>query len=348
MEYNIGDRIVTETKDISIIAKTKRIRKDGNTQTMYQYKCNICGFDCRDYYYGGNYVKETWVTISQIKRDKRCSCCASKAVKTEINSMAVTHPELMQYFKNQEDAYHYTWKSNKYVEMICPVCGAEKTSKICNLVKNGICCPRCSDGLSIGERMMYIILKDNDISFQKEFTFDNCNYRYDFYINDCNMIIEMNGKQHYIETNIDGSQHCLEKITENDENKKEFALNQGVNSYVYIDCMESTVGYIVNSIKNSGILDVLHINNIDEYALAQEIRTHSITKDICDMYNSRDDISIVEIEDKLPFHRKTIREHLKIGANLGWCDYKAGSYRLTKRYKSGQEYAKHNKLSRAT
>ena len=61
------------------------------------------------------------------------------------------------------------------------------------------------------------------------------------------------------------------------------------------------------------------------------------------MYNSRDNVSIIEIEDRLPFHRKTIRDHLKIGASLGWCDYEAGKYRLTKRYKSGQEYFKLHK-----
>lgn len=340
MEYNIGDRIVTETKDITITAKERRLRVDGNTQTMYQYKCNICGFDCRDYYYGGKYIEETWVTIAQLKRDKHCSCCASKAIKPEINSVAAAHPELIKFFKNKEDVYCYSWKSNKYVEMICPICGSEKTSKICNLVKNGICCPRCSDGLSIGERIMYIILKDNNIKFQKEFTFDDCNYRYDFYIDDFNMIIEINGKQHYIETSIDGSKHCLDRIIENDRKKKEFALNKVIELYVYIDCMESTVNYIVTSIEQSGILDVLHIAHIDEYELSQEIAYHSITKDICDMYNSRDDVSIIEIEDRLPFHRKTIRDHLKIGASLGWCDYETGKYRLTKRYKSGQKYSK--------
>lgn len=345
MGYNIGDRIITETKDITIIAKEKHRQSDGNIRILYQYRCNICGFDCHDYYYGGKYIDEIWVTPFQLNRDRQCSCCASKAVKPEINSLAITHPDLVKFFKNKEDAYHYTWKSNKYVEMICPICGAEKTSKICNLVKNGICCPRCSDGLSIGERIMYIILKDNNISFQKEFTFDNCNYRYDFYINDCNMIIEMNGKQHYVETNIDGSKHCLDKIVENDKKKKEFALGKGIESYIYIDCIESNVDYIIDSIENSGILDVLHIANIDRYALSQEIAHHSITKDICDMYNSRDDISIIEMEDRLPFHRKTIREHLKIGASLGWCDYKAGAYRLTKRYKSGQEYSKLRKIS---
>lgn len=343
MEYNVGDRIITEYKDITIISKEKQRRKDGNTRTVYQYKCNICGFDCRDYYYGGKHVEEMWVTPAQIKRDKRCSCCASKSVKPNINSIAMTHPYLIDYFVDKNDAYRYAAQSNKKVLMQCVNCNEQKFMPVSDIVLQGFACPRCSDGLSIGERIMYIILKDNNIDFIKEYAFDGYKYKYDFYIENSNMIIEMNGKQHYIETNIDGKGNCLERISKNDYDKRKVALDKGVEHYVYVDCKESDVDYIFDSIYASGILNILGIDKIDRYNLKIEVCRHSITKEICDVYSSRDDVSIIEIVHRMHFDKATVRKHLTLGAELGWCDYSKETYRKTKRYRSGIMFSKHLK-----
>lgn len=341
MEYNIGDRIVTEYKNITITAKEKQKQADGNMKTVYQYRCNICGFDCRDYYYGGKYVEEMWVTPVQIKRDKRCSCCASKSIKPNINSIAITHPYLIDYFVDKNDAYKYAAKSNKHVLMQCVNCHEQKEMSVANLIEKGFACPRCSDGLSIGERIMYIILKDNNVNFIKEYGFGNSRYRYDFYLADFNMIIEMNGKQHYIETNINRKPNCLNEILNNDLNKRQFAINNGVEKYIYIDCFESDVDYIINSIYNSGMLNIIGMLNIDRYNVKAEVYKHTITKEICDLYNSRDDVSILEISHKTGFNRNTVIRHLVRGANLGWCGYNKSTYRTTKRYKSGINYGKY-------
>ena len=330
--YNIGDRIVTDTKDITITDVQLIADKKGLLRTKYKYRCNICGFDCNDFYYGGEYISETFVTGYQINKNKYCSCCSTKYVKTNINSIAKTNPELIPYFSDEKDAERYNVYSNKSVNLNCPYCGSPKQSKISDLGLNKFSCPCCSDGLSMGERIVYMILRDNHIDFVKEFAFKNSRYKYDFYLSAFNMIIEVNGKQHYTETRIH-RRDCFDEIVKNDINKKEFALNNGVQEYIYIDCQKSSVDYIINSIYESGVLNLLNIINIDIDSIKRNIHTHTITKEICDLYNSNDKISIKDICDQLHFNKKTVRNHLIQAAELGWCDYDIKTYRFSNRAK---------------
>lgn len=328
--YNIGDRIVTDTKDI-VITDVKFV-KDGKTKTIYKYKCNICGFDCNDFYYGGKYVSEVWVVGSQLRRSKECSCCSSKYVKSNINSVYKTNPECVPYFVNKKDAEIYNAFSNKKVDFNCPYCKTSKRMRVSDLNRCGFSCPCCSDGLSIGERIMYVILKNHDIDFIKEYSFKDSKYRYDFYLPKHNIIIEINGKQHYTETKING-QICYDEIVQNDINKKAFAIKRGVQRYICVDCQKSNVDYIITSIYKTKVLDILNIKNIDIDLIKKNIHTHTITKEICDLYNSNDCISIKDICEQLHFDRTTVRSHLKNGAELGWCDYNVDTYRYSERAK---------------
>lgn len=60
---------------------------------------------------------------------------------------------------------------------------------------------------SYGELSIYKYLKDNNIRFEQEYTFDKCrspkNYllRFDFYLLDYNVLIEYQGQHHYFPVN---------------------------------------------------------------------------------------------------------------------------------------------------
>jgi very-short-patch-repair endonuclease len=55
--------------------------------------------------------------------------------------------------------------------------------------------------ISKGEILIEVILKDNNIQYKKEYTFEDLKFkgklRYDFYLTDFKMLIEYDGKQHY-------------------------------------------------------------------------------------------------------------------------------------------------------
>ena len=59
-------------------------------------------------------------------------------------------------------------------------------------------CKVCSDGISFPNRFMAALLDELHINYIPEKTFDwSDNKRYDFYLTDYNIIVEMHGKQHY-------------------------------------------------------------------------------------------------------------------------------------------------------
>ena len=82
-----------------------------------------------------------------------------------------------------------------------------------HFMRNGFSCPNCSDKISIGEKIMYLLLSDLGVDFIREYSFEGSVSRYDFYIPMLSTIIEVHGKQHYegsFET-YDGGRNLLEE-----------------------------------------------------------------------------------------------------------------------------------------
>ena len=119
-KYKIGDRIVDDKRDLTIIEQIYLNDNKGYKVKYYKYKCNKCGFDCGEYYDSkdGEYKNEKWIIEYGLYSEKRgCSCCCgnSNIVVKGINDIATTNPELVKYFIDINDAYKYTYSSNKRV-----------------------------------------------------------------------------------------------------------------------------------------------------------------------------------------------------------------------------------------
>lgn len=91
----------------------------------------------------------------------------------------------------------YTGMRNK-VELKCCVCGLEWSANAYSVLK-GVGCPRCKE--SKGEKLIRSILEDNNIEYVREYSpkWDERRFRYDFYLPKYNILIEFDGKQHFIE-----------------------------------------------------------------------------------------------------------------------------------------------------
>ena len=89
--------------------------------------------------------------------------------------------------------------------------------------------------MSAGEERVEKILKDNNIPFEKQKTFDTCrspinNYllRFDFYVNN-NFILEFDGQQHYFSTNNWwNTQEHLQKVKFYDTYKNQWCKNNNI------------------------------------------------------------------------------------------------------------------------
>ncbi|HAT4302323.1 TPA: hypothetical protein I9089_002430 [Clostridium perfringens] len=180
----------------------------------------------------------------------------------------------------------------------------------------------CRDGKSYPEKFMRSLLEQLNVDFEIEYSpswIDN--KRYDFYIKECNCIIEVHGKQHY-----DGSfkvkgGRTLEEEKQNDKHKKEVALLNGIKYYIELDCRESNMDYIKNSIINSELANLFDLSNINWTSCAK-FSNKNIVKEVCDHWNNRSgDEMVGDLAKIFNLDRCTINRYLKKGTKLGWCEY---------------------------
>lgn len=242
---------------------------------------------------------------------------------SQCNMIATTHPELVKYFVNIEDAYKYSRGSHTKILMRCPECEHEKRISIPNLLRQGLGCPNCGGGGYYPEKYTYDFLTQLNIKFETQLSrniFDWCdNFYYDFYIPSLNCIIETHGMQHYEEnTNFKKS---LEEEQENDRLKKEIALKNGITYYIILDCRYSRLEWIKKSICKSILPSILNFKQDDiDWKSCHKYGCSSLSRIACSLWNDGN-MSIVEIAKYLGVCRNTAKTYIKQGAISGICTY---------------------------
>lgn len=344
-KYNIGDVINTKERNLTII---DRILKEnpynkGKFLKYYKYKCNICGFDCKEHYVDGKFSSEYSIEESNMKSGENgCACCSNRVAVLGINTIYDTDPWMMSLGVSEEDAKRYTRGNHKKIEVVCPDCGKKKDMIMYNLIKYKSIGCSCSDKISYPEKFMINTLNQLNIEFQTQLNksvFNWCKkYKYDFYIPSLNMIIETHGMQHYEKNGRKGAR-TLEEEQKNDRVKKEMALINGIEHYIVIDCRYSDLEWIKKSIFNSKLAEIFDLSKIDwskceEFALSSLVKMASKIR-----RNSNNILSCGEISDIMGLHRATISRYLKRASSLGWCDYSPE----IEMKRSGSKIAGHNK-----
>ncbi|XZH34234.1 hypothetical protein ACSW8L_16055 (plasmid) [Clostridium perfringens] len=286
---------------------------NANTKILVKHNSKKCKF----------YQWET--TPSKLLQGNTCPICSNRKIVKGINDIATTHPHLVKYFVNKEDAYKYSYGSDKRIKIKCPDCGNIIKYRIANLSKdNKITCKLCRDGKSYPEKFLIGLLKQLDIEFESEYkpSWTN-NKRYDFYIKDNNCIIETHGEQHYEEKTFSScGGRTLEEEQTNDKYKKEIALQNGIKHYIELDCRESNMEWIKSSILKSELNKLFDLSNID-WKQSAKFANKNIIKEVCDYWNNRKDgETIVDIAETFNIAQTSARNYLKRGNKLGWCEYK--------------------------
>jgi len=250
------------------------------------------------------------------------------------NMVVTTHPHLIKYLVNKEDANKHSFGSNPKIPMKCPDCGYDKNLNFSTLVVHGFACPRCSDGVSYPEKFFLSFLEQLHLNFKSQLskiTFKWCGgYRYDFYIEKLDkIVIEIQGIQHYEE--ITGNwKVSLAEVQENDFDKEWLARTNNINNYIIIDCRKSELEWIKNSIMRSRLPILLNFKEKDiDWLKCHEAGCSSLVKISCNLWNSGIKRT-VEIADIIKVHTSTVSRYLKQGVELGWCDYDTKEVMQTK------------------
>lgn len=261
-----------------------------------------------------------------------CPCETGCRFDKDVNSIAVTHPELAKLFYNPEDAWNYTYSSTRKTDFLCPDCKKKIRNKIIhNVYTNGLQCPFCSDNMSFGERLVFSLLTmkisylddENFIHDQTQKWSDGKRYDFYFLIDGVKYIVETDGGQHMVEKPNAKYFNNLKKEIENDKYKEDLAFQNGVlkENFIRIDCFYSDYDYIKQNIINSPLYNLLELESFDWETCFKDAATSKLLI-ICDLWNSGER-SFKVLNKKTGLSSSGIRSYLKRGTEIGLCSYEA-------------------------
>ncbi len=272
---------------------------------------------------------DTLVSDRTKEKGTNCPYCNNNNPKVlkGFNDLWTVNKKLSSLLLNPEDGYKYTEGSSKKVDWKCD-CGEIIKNKIINdTVRRGLACPKCSDGISFGEKVMYHLLSENNIDFEydrvREFSDKK---RYDFYVPKFNLIIEIQGEHHSQQTTgYFGKNGKLEDEIRNDNHKKEIAFKNGIKHYFTIDVINRDIDGMKNNIIESGLLTILDVKSVNWIELSLNAQ-RSLVLDICKYYRENE-VTTTDLSAIFKLTSATIIKYLKLGDTLNICDYSPNSQR---------------------
>lgn len=261
----------------------------------FHWKCKVCGDE----------------TYTSIDCKHGCAVCKSVKVLIGFNDMWTTNPMMASWLLDPEDGYKYMENSNLKTNWKCPNCENIVLDKLIgNVKKRGVPCSRCGQTYSYAEKVMSSLLYILHGNYIRDVAFKwSNNRRYDFYIREFNLIIEMHGIQHYQESRRNGSR-TLEEEQTNDKYKYELAIANGIppENYIVIDCRKSDFEFIKNNILNSRLVELFDLSNIDW----NDVFIASLTTTMGKILNlANEDFSPKEISEKLKLANSTVLKYIK-------------------------------------
>ena len=347
-KYEIGQVIKDEKRYFKIIEKEIRCRQrktHKENQKWYKCKCNVCS-------------GEVFLEENHLHRGRGCPCCDGRVIIKGINDISTLRPDLNIFFVDINDSYNYGLGSHKEVKCKCPMCGEIKNIKIYNLTNKGFVCKKCNiNKSSLPEKIMNYVLKtfkeSNYIDdYDTEKVFDWCKFynpykkietfgRYDFVIEKNKIIIEMDGRFHKNYNEMNGQSVEESKFIDNIKDK--LAKDNGFK-VIRIDCNyknNEPFTFIKNNIIKSDLKNYFKINTINWDICLKYINNYSdnILNSICEYWNNNKNKTVSDLALYFNKDRETIRKNLKIGSDIGLCNYNV-YYEISKNGKKSSEKLK--------
>lgn len=313
-KFEIGDIVKIKGCSVKIVG-FNRERK----HLRYVCECLECGAE---------YPKDSSILDERFG----CPCCGeggAMVVKKEVNSVWKTNPEIVGLFANEEDSWYVSIGSRKECLFKCPICEKEHVLPVKYIAqRKSVPCKYCEDRVSFGEAYVGCLLNILGIDYKREVSTRTLKWasgkRYDFYIESFNTIIETHGIQHYEEMRFKEHKRrrTLKEEQENDRIKEALAKKNGIKHYIVIDCRESTVEYVKDSILNNPTFKELFLKGktVNWELLNEELKGHSKFKEVLDMWNSGE-TTIEVIAELTGLGRDTCRNYLKKASDMGKCEF---------------------------
>jgi len=179
--------------------------------------------------------RNKWMTaIGHRTGIKNTGCPYCNGLKfTKETSLGGLYPDLLlewDYEKNSIDPFECAPHTSKKYWWICSICGNNWKTQVISRSKFEMGCPNCSS--SIGNKKIKKFLLKNNVLILPEHRITDCRNAYalpfDFYLPDYGVLIEYQGKQHYIPVDYFGGQAGFEKTIKNDSIKEQYCLDNNI------------------------------------------------------------------------------------------------------------------------
>lgn len=200
-------------------------------------------------------IKHDWTFVQKPVmhlRGKGCLKCAhDKFAMLDIRTDKWFREESRKVHGNKFSypRSHYTGMT-KMVIITCSKHGDFSQMAISHLQGHG--CSKCF--FSKGEEKVRIFLKSMNITFVEQKTFEGCKdknlLRYDFYVENHNLLIEYDGAQHFFPVDHWGGQEALENVQRRDKIKDQYAQDKDIRllRIRYDECVEDKLVEFLNSL----------------------------------------------------------------------------------------------------
>lgn len=287
-----------------------------NNHTIIMHHCPDCD---NDFPSKPNNVLHNW----------GCPFCSGRKVKVGFNDLWTVNPTVASWLYNPDDGYNYTEHSKQKVDWKCPLCGdVIKNKTIDDIVRRGLSCQLCSDGISIPEKIMGNVLSQLDINYTTQKMFDWCNVlvnnnqrkcKYDFYFvyNNIEFLVETDGGLGHGNILHSRSNLTIEQTKYIDDEKDRLAGIHNIN-IIRIDCKSSDYEYIQNSILNSELKEIIDLSKVN-WLKCFENASNSKMVESWKLWDIG--FNIEQIIETIKMSRSTVLRYLKVGMIYSKCSY---------------------------
>ena len=228
--------------------------------------------------------------------------------------------EMKNWLYNQTDGFAYSpWDRTK-IFWKCPNCGNKVLYSPRDIQKlKYVPCKKCSDKISYPNKYMYNLLEQVGVQFETEYSPSWIKpKKYDFYIPNLKLIIEMDGALGHGHKNKMNGDDGSESIKV-DMYKDEMASKMGL-TIIRIDCFISDSDFIKDNILKSRMSEFFSLNNVD-FLLCHKNAISSYKIKVCEKWNECHDMETLLKNFK--FARATMIKWLTQCAKYNMCDYDA-------------------------
>ena len=184
---------------------------------------------------------------------KKSECPKCVGVHNHTTEEWVVQVNIVHNNKYTYDKTDYTIGKDK-VTITCPLHGDFEQTASTHLSGSG--CPTCRS--SKGERQISAYFDNKNLIYSQEHTFEDCKHksylRYDFYLEDYNLLIEYHGIQHYEAVDFYGGEEQLKHRQKRDIIKEQYAKDNNINllviPYTDYDRIEEILDIYIQKLAN--------------------------------------------------------------------------------------------------